>query len=78
MGKGVWVVAESTAQGKVLNWDLGIWMRKKHMFIFTNFKIKFSISLNYESRHRNSLEVQWLGLRTFTDDGPGLVPGQGS
>ena len=27
---------------------------------------------------RNSLAVQWLGLHTFTVEGPGLIPGQGT
>ena len=26
----------------------------------------------------NSLVVQWLGLCTFTAEGPGLIPGQGT
>ena len=26
----------------------------------------------------NCLEVQWLGLCTFTDKGPGSIPGQGT
>ena len=34
---------------------------------------------NYKYVKRgNSLAVQWLGLRAFTADGPGLIPGWGT
>ena len=38
----------------------------------------YRTELNQRSREGNFLAVQWLGLHTFTAEGPSSVPGQGT
>ena len=42
-----------------------------YSFTFSSFHLKNSL-------HGNSLAVQWLGLCTFTAEGPGSILGQGT
>ena len=35
-------------------------------------------SIKNTKNNRNSLVVQWLGLRAFTAEGPGSIPGGGT
>ena len=37
-----------------------------------------SVSTGELKKRRNSLVVQWLGLHTFTAEGPGLIPSRGT
>ena len=41
-------------------------------------RVKVSIILFQESTARDFLEVQWLGLHSFTAEGPGSIPGWGT